>query len=303
MRNLFSVVGSNNVTPLAMAGAYATVAYNGIYCQPKAIDRVTDSDGVDLPIPTTTCTQVLDPKVAATAAFVLQGVMNGGGTGAVSNPWDGTPRDRQDRHQRGRPDLDGRVLHEGRHRGVGRQLRRRTTSFSKQWANGIQLNQMRHKIAPVIQRAADAAYGGDAFPQPDIDLTTTVLADLPSVIGKSVDEATSTCTRPASTSSSATRSTPPTPSRNRRGAEPRRRAGPRRHHRHDQPQQRAGHRGARMSAASRSTRRSATSRYDFGNVQPGTCTEDKPPRAAGQGDGHQPARAGTVVNRNYGRSR
>ena len=45
MNNQFSVIGTNNVSPLAMAGAYATVANNGIYCQPKAIDRVVDSDG------------------------------------------------------------------------------------------------------------------------------------------------------------------------------------------------------------------------------------------------------------------
>ena len=55
--------------------AYATVANNGIYCQPQAIDRVTDSDGNEIAPPQTACTQVLDPKVAATAAFALQGVM------------------------------------------------------------------------------------------------------------------------------------------------------------------------------------------------------------------------------------
>ena len=47
----FSVIGSNAVSPLAMASAYATVANNGIYCQPKAIDRVTDSDGNEIAPP------------------------------------------------------------------------------------------------------------------------------------------------------------------------------------------------------------------------------------------------------------
>ena len=37
---------------------------------------------------------------------------------------------------------------------------------------------------------SNAVYGGDAFPQPDNDLTKTVLTDLPNVVGKSVDEAT-----------------------------------------------------------------------------------------------------------------
>ena len=58
-----------------MAGAYATVANNGIYCKPKAIDRVTDADGQEIAPPQTTCTQVIAPEVAATAAFALQGVM------------------------------------------------------------------------------------------------------------------------------------------------------------------------------------------------------------------------------------
>ena len=48
MDGAFSVIGSNSVSPLAMASAYATVANNGIYCQPRAIDRVTDSDGNEI---------------------------------------------------------------------------------------------------------------------------------------------------------------------------------------------------------------------------------------------------------------
>ena len=40
MNNLNSVIGTNAVSPLAMAGAYATVANKGIYCQPQAIARV-----------------------------------------------------------------------------------------------------------------------------------------------------------------------------------------------------------------------------------------------------------------------
>ena len=55
-------------------------------------------------------------------------------------------------------------------------------------ANGTALNQIRHKIAPVVQRSANAVYGGDRFPAPDKDLTRQVLADLPNVIGMSVVE-------------------------------------------------------------------------------------------------------------------
>ena len=91
----------NNVAPMAMAGAYATVANNGVYCQPKAIDRVTDSDGNEIAPPATTCTQVIDPKVAATAAFALQGVMSCGGTGRGVEPRRRHAAHRQDRNPRG----------------------------------------------------------------------------------------------------------------------------------------------------------------------------------------------------------
>ena len=51
------------------------------------------------PRPQTTCTQVIDPKVAATAAFALQGVMSGGGTGAAWQPARRHAAHRQDRNR------------------------------------------------------------------------------------------------------------------------------------------------------------------------------------------------------------
>ncbi|MFK9236816.1 hypothetical protein ACJEKV_25955, partial [Escherichia coli] len=38
-----------------------------------------------------TCETVLTPEIAATAAYALQSVMAGGGTGQSANPRDGTP--------------------------------------------------------------------------------------------------------------------------------------------------------------------------------------------------------------------
>ena len=191
MDTQFSVIGSNNVSPMAMAGAYATVANNGIYCQPKAIDRVTDSDGNEITPPQTACTQVIDPTVAATAAFALQGVMRSGGTGAASNPDDGTP-------------LLGKTgTHESFQTWMIESSTRVATAvwvgnsigegdIFDRYFNDVQMSQLRHQIAPRIQSAADAVYGGDQFPGADSNLTRQVLRDLPSVIGMSVDQATST---------------------------------------------------------------------------------------------------------------
>lgn len=189
MNDLFSIIGSNAVSPLSMAGAYGTVANNGIYCQPKAIDRVTDADGNDRPIPATTCTQVVDPNVAATAAYALQGVMTGGGTGSVSNPRDGTPV----LGKTGTNEDDQTWMVESSTRVATAVWVGNSTGFaslSKQRFNGTALSQLRHEIAPVIQHAANAWYGGDRFPDPDRNLTKSSLEDLPNVVGKSIDEAT-----------------------------------------------------------------------------------------------------------------
>ncbi len=87
----YDVLGPKNIAALDMASAYAAVANNGTRCEPHAIDKITGPDGSELPIPPTTCTQVIKPEIAATAAYALQGVMNSGGTGSRANPDDGTP--------------------------------------------------------------------------------------------------------------------------------------------------------------------------------------------------------------------
>ena len=191
MNTQFSVIGSNNVSPMAMAGAYATVANNGVYCQPRAIDRVTDSDGNEIAPPQTTCTQVLDPGVAATAAYALQGVMRSGGTGAASNPFDGTPligkTGTHEQYQTWMVESSNKVataVWVGNSIGEG--------DIFQRYFNGVQMSQLRHQIAPAIQSIADAYYGGDDFPQPDSNLTRPVLRDLPSVLGMNIDEATAT---------------------------------------------------------------------------------------------------------------
>ncbi|KTR93533.1 thioredoxin [Microbacterium testaceum] len=192
MRVANNVIGDDNVSPIAMAGAYATVANGGTHCQPKVIDKVTDSDGAERPIPDRQCTPgTLTPEVAATAAYALQGVMTGGGTGQAANPFDGTP-------------LMGKTgTHEGWNTWMIESSTNVTTAvwvgnwdgtenlFGKYW-NGQQLSDMRYSIAEGAQRAADEFYGGDAFPRPSSNLIRTIQKDLPNVVGKTLDEARST---------------------------------------------------------------------------------------------------------------
>ncbi|HYT25640.1 MAG TPA: transglycosylase domain-containing protein, partial [Actinomycetota bacterium] len=83
------VLGTENVTPLELASAYATLADGGVHCQPTAIDRITDASGRPLWARSASCRGVLDPGIAAGAVDILRGVVAKGGTGyraAIGRP-------------------------------------------------------------------------------------------------------------------------------------------------------------------------------------------------------------------------
>ena len=71
------VLGTNEVSPLAMSAAYATFAAHGTYCPPRAVLEVKDARGTALPLPEQPCREVLRPDVADTVAAVLRGVVDG----------------------------------------------------------------------------------------------------------------------------------------------------------------------------------------------------------------------------------
>jgi len=71
-------LGAIGVTPLEMAGAYATFASGGWHSDPTVIVRVTDSAGNVLLDNTPKPRLVLDPWATASLTNVLQGVINGG---------------------------------------------------------------------------------------------------------------------------------------------------------------------------------------------------------------------------------
>ncbi|WP_217182621.1 transglycosylase domain-containing protein [Streptomyces sp. AC495_CC817] len=185
-----TVLGSKSIAPLQMAGAYAAVANKGTFCEPKAIDRVVDSDGKERAIPETKCNPVLAPEVAATAAYALSGVMNGG-TGARAKPNDRVPVI----GKTGTAEAEHTMLVESSSKvstavwvgNITGLVPLQTLS-----ANGNRLNNIRYPLAKAIQSAANNAYGGDAFPKPDTKLTRQVQSDVPNVVGKSIEEATST---------------------------------------------------------------------------------------------------------------
>ena len=72
-----TVLGSLEVSPLAMAGAYATFAASGVHCEPRAILSITDRQGQELAVPPTECSRVMPAEVADTVTSVLRGVVQG----------------------------------------------------------------------------------------------------------------------------------------------------------------------------------------------------------------------------------
>jgi membrane peptidoglycan carboxypeptidase len=79
------VLGTPQVSPLAMAGAYAAFAAGGLYCPPNPITAITDSRGRPVELTTEPCAQVLEADVANTVTSILRGVIDGpapGRTGA-----------------------------------------------------------------------------------------------------------------------------------------------------------------------------------------------------------------------------
>lgn len=183
--NPADVLGGKNIAPIDLASAFGTVANGGVLCDQRAIKKVVNSEGEKVGLPDTTCDKVLEPEVAATATYALQGVMDGGGTGAMGNPGDGTP-------------LIGKT---GTHEDLQTMLVESSTrAATAVWVGnasgdgsifGHGLQNIRYTLARDTQAAANATLGSDPFPDPDSELTRVIMADLPNVAGKSVDEAKS----------------------------------------------------------------------------------------------------------------
>jgi membrane peptidoglycan carboxypeptidase len=71
-------LGTNEVSPLTMADAYATFAARGVHCNPVAISKVVDRTGQELDIPQGDCKQVIEPELADEVNKMLQGVITQG---------------------------------------------------------------------------------------------------------------------------------------------------------------------------------------------------------------------------------
>ena len=84
------ILGTQEISPLTMATAYAGMANQGRVCTPIAIDKILDQNGVEIPVPKTTCTQAVTPEVANAMVVALKTPLTSG-TATLANPGDGIP--------------------------------------------------------------------------------------------------------------------------------------------------------------------------------------------------------------------
>ena len=232
---------------------------------------------------------MIDPKVAATAAFALQGVMSCGGTGAASNPDDGTPLiGKTGTHESYQTWMIESSTKVATAVWVGNSTARATSSSGTTTASRCRSCATRSPRGSRLRRMP--SYGGDAFPDADSNLTRQVLRDLPNVDRHARRSGDGNArARPASTSSSARRWTPPRP----RASSPRRIPGAGRVSGGTavtiNPSNGQGVAVPDVAGKQLDQAVSELRAAGFGNVQPGTCTEDATAGIQGKVIGHEPA--------------
>ncbi len=77
-------LGSNEVSPLSVAAAYAAFANRGVYCTPIVINSVVTSQGKHMAVPKSLCSRAMSQQTADTLNTMLKGVVDDG-TGTAAN--------------------------------------------------------------------------------------------------------------------------------------------------------------------------------------------------------------------------
>ena len=185
--NPSDVLGTQEVSPLSMAAAYAGIANNGLYCSPVAIDKITDRSGAEISAPKAQCTQAVSADVAVAMQYAMAKTFSG--TATASRIGDGialigktgTTDGAKDTWMNGASTKVATAVWVGN---VTGDQNLRNLSFDSGAAATA-----RHRIWPRIMEVANAKYGGDAFGTPDEKFMKATSTDIPVVTGMSIDAA------------------------------------------------------------------------------------------------------------------
>ena len=161
-----SVLGTNELSALSLAGAMAGFANRGVYCSPIAIDRVVvRSTGEQMRVPTSLCSQAMSPEVAAAATYAFEQVIKGG-TGTRSRIGDNVPI----AGKTGTSDKSVQTWMTGYSSEVATAAWVGNVSGRQPVDNtsirGLFGGAVRHEIWRKVMASANKIYGGSDFPNP-----------------------------------------------------------------------------------------------------------------------------------------
>jgi membrane peptidoglycan carboxypeptidase len=184
LSNPAAILGTNEISPLSLAGAYAAIGANGKWCAPIAVDRATGPDGADLPGQAQDCKQAIDPEVAATATYALRQVVTQG-TGSRSDPDDGTPIAGKTGTTDGSNQTWMATFTTGWGTAVWVGNSINEYDMFDYEAAGVGGASLRYSISRATAGALDSKYPGGDFPPPADRLMTGSGLAVPSVLGQS----------------------------------------------------------------------------------------------------------------------
>ncbi|MGV8876630.1 MAG: transglycosylase domain-containing protein [Rhodoglobus sp.] len=188
--NPASIIGTNEVTPLSMAGAYAAIGAGGLWCKPIIIDKAIDAKNTDLGGQKSTCRQAISPEVAATTAYVLQEVLRRGNA-SYADPEDGIPMFAKT----GTTDFANQTwmatgtTRYGTASWVGNSIG--TQDISDVRYAGVSGYRLRHYITRATDTALNIKYPGTNFGTPDPRLLKGSGTEVPDVRLQSLEQAKS----------------------------------------------------------------------------------------------------------------
>ncbi|CAO1649738.1 peptidoglycan glycosyltransferase [Salinibacterium sp. NYA9b] len=185
-----SIIGTNDVTPLSMASAYAAIGAGGLWCEPIIIDKAISASNADLGGQEQNCRQAISPEVAATTAYVLTEVLNRGNA-AYSDPNDGIPIF-------GKTGTTDGAVHTWMASGTTRYGTATWVGnisgfqdISQVYYADVQGYRLRHYITRATDGALNIKYPGGALPEPDSKLLTGSGTEVPDLTLQSLEQAKS----------------------------------------------------------------------------------------------------------------
>lgn len=195
--------GTDEMSPLTMASAFAAFAGKGKVCTPVAIDGITGPDGEPVPFKKSTCSEAMTPEVAAGVAYALQYTITNGIAGHASSAFGtphlaktGTTDEYKDNWTVGASSRVSTATWVG-NVGPNPQCAGQpdcTRVDTRQFGGYQGLTAADSRIWPAVMYVADQKYGGEGFGDPTTTALRQTMVTVPDVRGKSFDEAASILT-------------------------------------------------------------------------------------------------------------